>query len=356
VNEALLTLHLSGMIGVSLYRRLITFFERPESALRAKISDLQRVPGIGPRTAQAIREAAERDAGAREIERAGRAGIHLLSFEEEDYPAPLKTLYDPPLAISRQGEYRDPIALAMVGSRQCTDYGRRQSARFAAEFAGLGITVVSGLARGIDTAAHRGALRQGRTIAVLGSGLQRIYPSENRALAAEISERGCLFSEFGLTVPPEPVNFPRRNRIISGLALGVLVVEAGEKSGALITADWALDQAREVFCLPGSVENPMSRGSHRLIKQGAKLVETPADVLEEIPAFSSFLQPSMEFSPIERAVAGRLTEQAASLESLTENLRIPAETIVSVLDRLVKKGAVESRAEGFVRVRGVAIR
>lgn len=296
MSEALLALHFSGAVGVVLYRRLVDHFGSPVRATGASRSALERVPGIGPVTAEAIIRSVREGKAAREIDHADREGIRIVTFEEEGYPEPLKTLHDPPLALSIRGEYRDPLAVAIVGSRKCTAYGLRQAERFGRELAELGVTVVSGLARGIDSAAHRGALGAGRTIAVLGSGLSHVYPYENRDLARAIAENGCVMSEFGARVTPDRTNFPRRNRIVSGLALGTLVIEAQEKSGALLTVDWALEQGREVFCLPGSVENPVSRGCHRMIRQGAALVESPRELLEAIPVVAEGIRKALSFS------------------------------------------------------------
>ncbi|MBI2899874.1 MAG: DNA-protecting protein DprA [Planctomycetes bacterium] len=349
MNEALLALHLSGFVGAALHRRLVQRFGSAENAVRAPRRDLEQVPGIGPVTSKAIAETARSGAAAEEIARAEKAGVRLVAAGEPGYPRPLQSVFDPPLVLSIRGTIDDSPALAVVGSRECTPYGLRQAGRFAQEFAGLGIAVVSGLARGVDTAAHKGALRKGRTVAVLGSGLLRVYPPENRKLADEIAEKGAVASEFGLTVGPEPTNFPRRNRIISGLSLGVLVIEASEKSGALITADWAMEQSREVFCLPGSVESPMSRGCHGLIQQGAKLVEAPFDVLEEIPAIARLVEPRVRLSPIERAVAGRLTAKAADAEAIAAALRLPAGTVEAALTNLVAKGAAKEVDGGYLR-------
>ena len=214
------------------------------------------------------------------------------------------------------------------------------------------ITVVSGLARGTDTAAHRGALLapEGRTIAFLGCGLLRTYPPENARLLDEICSRGAAFSEFPLNAAPETVNFPRRNRLISGLSQGVLVVEAAERSGALITADWALEQGRDVFCLPGSIESPLSRGCHRLIKQGAKLVEEPADILEEIPAFASLVDPPIPLTPLERAVLRRLKIHGSSAEEVSATSRLPLSSVERALDSLAGKGlAMPGPGGGFSR-------
>ncbi len=337
--EALVRLNLSGMVGSALLRRLR---EHTDLGRLHRLSrrELERVPGIGPITSRAIVEAG--DPGG-EIELAAKHGIDLLPCTSPDFPDALRSLYDHPIVLYRKGTTTDADALAVgvVGSRECTDYGRRQADRFAREFASLRVTVVSGLARGIDTAAHLGALTapEGRTFAVLGSGLLRPYPPENARLLERIWSRGAAFSEFPLRSGPETANFPRRNRVISGLSLGILVVEAAERSGALITADWALEQSREVFCLPGSVESPLSRGCHRLIRQGARLVEGPADLLEEIPAFAALVEPALPLSPLERAVLRQLSGAPRSAEAIAASTRLPAPSVENALASLVTKGA-----------------
>lgn len=347
--ESLVRLNLSGMVGSALLRRLLEQFELTRIH-RLSRRELERVPGIGPLTSKAIVEAGD---PRREIDLARRHRIEILPSTRPAYPPALRALYDHPILLYRRGATADADALAIgiVGSRECTDYGRRQSARFGQELARLRITVVSGLARGTDTAAHRGALAapEGRTIAFLGSGLLRVYPPENSRLLDEICARGAAFSEFPLESAPETANFPRRNRLISGLSLGVLVVEAAERSGALITADWALEQGRDVFCLPGSIESPMSRGCHRLLKQGAKLVEEPADILEEIPAFASLVDPVVSLTPLERAVARRLTARSASAESIACATRLPLSCVERALGDLVGKGvAAEEGPDRYV--------
>lgn len=333
--EALLKLNLSGMVGSALLRELRRAVDLAKLD-RLSEAELRRVPGVGPITARAIRHAPD---PREEIALAARHGVEILPLDDPRYPAPLKTLYDHPIVLYRRGEAVDVPAIGVVGSRECTDYGRRQAARFARELASMGVAIVSGLARGIDTAAHRGALeaRDGRTIAVLGSGLLRAYPPENAGLLEEICRRGAAYSEFPLRTPPEGVNFPRRNRVIAGLALGVLVAEAGETSGALLTADWAVEQGREVFCLPGSVENPLSRGGHRLIRQGAKLVETPADILEEFPVFASLVAPATSLTPLERAVL-RGRKKCSTPEGIAAETRLPLAAVERALDSLGAKG------------------
>jgi len=347
--EALVWLNRSGMVGSALLRRLRERFELTDLPRIAR-RDLERVPGIGPVTARAIREAAP---PGDEIDRAGREGIAILGCTDPAFPPALRTLYDHPVILYRKGDLTesDALAVGVVGSRECTDYGRRQALRFGQELAGLRITVVSGLARGVDTAAHRGALRarDGRTVAVLGSGLLRVYPPENARLLSEICERGAALSEFPLTSGPVTANFPRRNRLISGLTSGVLVVEAAERSGALITADWALEQGRDVFCLPGSIESPLSRGCHRLIKQGAKLVEDPADILEEIPAFAALVEPSVSLSPLERSVFRHVSQKPCTAETAAAASRLPSTTVEQALTSLTSKGLVRHEGQGLYR-------
>lgn len=288
--EHLLTLNLTEGVGVVLYRRLVRHFGSLEAVAGAPERALREVPGIGPVLAGEIRRHVRAGTAAREVEAAARHGVRIVPFWEEAYPAALKPLYDPPLVLYLKGALRpeDAAAIAIVGTRAPTYYGRAQSERFARLLAARGITVVSGLARGVDTCAHEAALKAGgRTAAVLGSGLRSVYPPENAKLAGRIAEGGALLSEFSLSASPNPKNFPRRNRIISGLSLGVVVIEAGAKSGALITVDWALEQGREVFAVPGKVDSAQSAGCHALLKQGAaKLVDSVEDILEEIPAYA----------------------------------------------------------------------
>jgi len=211
--------------------------------------------------------------------------VKTLGIADKDYPTNLRYIYDPPATVYLKGNIvpEDNIAIAIVGSRRATHYGLKNAKSLAFELAVRGITIVSGLARGVDSAAHRGALEaKGRTIAVLGSGLNVIYPKENERLAEEIAQNGAVISEFPLDAGPQRYHFPRRNRVISGLSLGVVVVEAAQKSGALITANCALEQGREVFALPGKIDSFTSRGTHDLIKQGAKLVESIEDIIEEL--------------------------------------------------------------------------
>ena len=271
-------------------RRVLERWRTPNELLRAaqKGSDdeLLETPGLTPRTLDLLRHNAARDLTPA-LEAIEKHGLWLLLDEHEDYPAALRVIPDPPLYLWMRGDIgrADDMAIAIVGTRGPTEYGRGMATKFAGDLARRGLTIVSGLARGIDTAAHKGALAAGgRTIACCGCGLDIVYPKENRVLMDEICENGACISEFAPTVHPEPWHFPARNRIISGLSIGTLVVEAAARSGALGTADRSMEQGREVFAIPGNVLKAQSRGPHGLIKQGAALVENVEDVLEILDA------------------------------------------------------------------------
>jgi DNA processing protein len=284
--EHWLTLSLLPGLGCVLISRLV---EQAGSAAAVfeSVNLAQPVAGIGPRLQEILTNhnliAAARRRADEELQRLDRAGISLLCPASADYPQSLRTIPDPPALLYCRGDLSllSTPTVALIGSRAATDYGRRVAAHLAAELATRGITVVSGAAYGIDAAAHGGALRgEGRTIAVLGCGVDVVYPRSHAELFAEIVRQGLLLSEYPLGTPPEGFRFPARNRIISGLAQGVVVVEATEKSGSLITARLALDQGREVFAVPGRIDSPKSAGTHRLIQQGAHLVHTAADIME----------------------------------------------------------------------------
>jgi DNA processing protein len=270
-----------GCVG---FRTLLQAFSSPQAIFSATAQTLQVIPGIGPKTADHIRSFSNWGMAEREIERAREMGIDIITCEDRDYPGNLLNIYDyPPLLYVKGSLSPEEICVAVVGSRLASVYGRYTTEKISRELALRGITVVSGLARGIDAAAHSGALAgKGRTIAVLGCGLDIVYPPENKELAQAVAAHGALLTEFPFGTPPNAPNFPSRNRIISGISLGVVVVEAGEKSGSLITARIAAEQGRSVFAVPGEIGAAGSRGTHRLIKQGAMLVENIEDILDEI--------------------------------------------------------------------------
>ena len=285
-RERLIQLNLVTEIGSLRLTRLLTAFGDLRRLFRASEEQLREVEGIGTKIAARI-AAVCRDPEAlpEELELAERAGCAIVTQLDAGYPEPLRDITDPPPVLYMKGAWipADAVDVAIVGARRSTLYGQQTATRLAADLARRGVTIVSGLARGIDAAAHRGALAAGgRTIAVVGNGLASVYPPEHDGLAAKIAERGAVISEYPATMPPLPHHFPRRNRLISGLSLGVVVVEAGPKSGALITADCALDQGREVFAVPGKVDSEASQGAHRLLKQGARLVTSVDDIIEEL--------------------------------------------------------------------------
>ena len=271
-------------LGRVRFKRLTDYFGDLGQAWKATLPQLE-LAGLDRRTAEAVVSARPRVDPDKELELLHAKGALALRWKDAAYPALLREIYDPPPVLYLSGPLADQHrwTVAVVGTRRATAYGREAAEYFSGELAQRGITIVSGLARGVDTAAHRAALRAGgQTLAVFGCGLDVIYPKENATLAQEIVRQGVLVSEHPLGTDPKPEHFPRRNRIMSGLSLGVLVVEADQGSGALITAGLAAEQGREVFALPGNVFSPFSRGTHRLIQDGAKLVQTPEDVLEEL--------------------------------------------------------------------------
>ncbi|MBN1509964.1 MAG: DNA-processing protein DprA [Sedimentisphaerales bacterium] len=272
-------------VGPVSFARILKRFGSVDAALGASIGQLAQVDGIGFKTAERIAATREKFDAAAELELAEKLGVWIVHLQDPRYPTVLKQIYDPPPALYVKGSLgrEDNLAVAIVGSRRCSIYGQEQASRLAHLLAASGFTIVSGLARGIDTAAHQGALAaQGRTIAVQGCGLANIFPPENEKLFELISHSGACISELPLRYEPLRENFPPRNRIIAGLSLGAIVIEAGLRSGALITAQAALEGNREVMAVPGKVDSPLSQGSHQLIKQGAKLVESVEDVMEAL--------------------------------------------------------------------------
>ena len=272
-------------VGPVTFARLLKRFGSVDAALGASVAGLAKVEGIGYKTAERI--AASRGAfdAEAELERAAKLGVWLVHMEDARYPTVLKQIYDPPPVLYVRGTLgrEDNLGIAIVGSRRCSLYGQEQASRLAHLLAAGGFTIVSGLARGIDSAAHQGALAAGgRTLAVQGCGLARAYPPENKKLFELISGSGACLSELPLQYEPLAENFPTRNRIIAGLSLGTIVIEAGLRSGALITAKTALDSNREVMAVPGKVDSPLSKGPHRLLKEGARLIESVEDVMEAL--------------------------------------------------------------------------
>src|SRR5579875_1617156 len=288
----LLTLSLVSGIGPRLTAALLERFGSPAAALRASVAELSAVRFITPRLAESIQQALHHSDTAAELERAERHGVRLSALGNPEYPPSLAAITDPPYLLYIRGSLvaADANSVAFVGSPPCTDYGRRVAARLASGLVRAGVTVISGLARGIDGAAHRAALEAGgRTLAVLAGGLSRIYPPEHAELAREVEASGALLTESKMDQEPIAGLFPVRNRIISGLSKVVVLVEAAEKSGALITAHHAAEQGRTVMAVPGSVEVASSGGANDLIRKGAVLCRCVEDVLEELHGVSAMV-------------------------------------------------------------------
>ena len=271
-------------VGNLMFNRLVGDLGSPQAVLKASSKRLSRVSGMTPRLVQAIQGYRCPDWVFMEFERCAKKGFRIIPQTSPDYPALLLHIPDPPPLLYCYGALASTQChIAVVGSRKATAYGKINAKSLAGELAAKGVGVVSGMARGIDTAAHIGAMEAGgRTVAVLGSGLECVYPEENLKLFHKIAENGAVISEFSLDAKPEPHHFPQRNRIISGMALGTVVVEAAGRSGSLITARLAAEQGREVFAVPGSIHAATAQGTHKLIRQGAKLIDNVQDIIEEI--------------------------------------------------------------------------
>jgi DNA processing protein len=272
-------------VGPVTFGKLMKHFGTIDCALGASVSELAKVDGIGFKTAERIAATRCKFDASAELKLADKLGVWLINLADERYPALLKQIYDPPPVLYIKGSLTasDNLAISIVGSRRCSLYGQEQASQFAHFLSSAGFTICSGMARGIDTAAHQGALSaNGRTIAVQGCGLANVFPPENKKLFELITNSGACISELPLRYEPLAENFPPRNRIIAGLSLGTIVVEAAPKSGALITAAAAIENNREVMAVPGKVDSPLSKGTHQLIKQGAKLIESVEDVMETL--------------------------------------------------------------------------
>jgi DNA processing protein len=318
----------------------------PRRAWEAPTAQLAEILGDRGRAAEiaARREAVDPPGELRRLE---GDGLKVLTYADGDYPEQLRTISDPPPALFVRGTLpAGSQYVAIVGTRRASSYGRTVAARLAAGMARAGVVVVSGLARGVDAAAHRGALEAGgRTVAVLGCGPDVVYPREHAALRDEIVASGALVTEFPPGTPPEPWHFPVRNRIISGLSRAVVVVEAGEKSGALITADLALEQGRDVLAVPGHITSPLSRGPNRLIKQGARLVEGPEDVLDELGIGTIVCGPELgtaapRLAPDEERLYGLLGPEPVPLDVLVARSGLPPQAAAAALVYLEMKGLV----------------
>ena len=358
-SEAYFIAHLIDGLGPVKAARLKERFGSLDKAITARGADLRGIEGIGNDMVSKITSWQEVDAD-KERKWAAELGLEIVTFADPRYPASLREIYDPPLCLYIKGTIPEtwPRGVALVGSRETSHYGLETAKKLGYQLAYAGVPVISGLARGIDTAAHLGALAaKGTTWAALGCGLDKMYPPENDTLAAKIVESGgCLISELPLGTAPDKRTFPMRNRIVSGLSFGVLVIEAGRQSGALITARQALEQGRQVFAIPGRIDNPLAQGCHQLIKDGAKLVEGVEDILAEL----EFLIPResvMTPRPLPANLTGDEEKVYAAIEldempidAITQITGLPSGTVSSTLLRLeMRKLVKQLPGKVFVR-------
>lgn len=352
-----LALNLLSDIGPVVSRRLLSAFGNPGNIFSMPSEELRNVEGVGEKRARGITGYSQWESVRKEIDYAEKHNIKLITFNDPDYPEGLKRINDAPLVLYIKGNLKDTdkYAVGMVGSRSSTDYGMQTAERMSYSLAASGLTVVSGMARGIDTASHRGALKAGgRTIAVLGSGVNVPYPSSNRGLMKQIENSGAVISEFPFGTPPHKENFPRRNRIISALSFGIIVVEATLDSGSLITVGYALEQGKEVFAVPGSITSRTSRGTNDLIKKGAKLIENAGDVVEELrPQLRGVLREDRmksentpgEMNEDEKTLYKLLTSGPRHIDSIIREMNITSGRALSMLLNLELKGVIR-QSEG----------
>ena len=357
----LLRLNMVSGLGPRTMSLLLGRFGSASGILHAAGEELLAVSGVGPKLSAAITKARSDDSAQTELARCRESGVRLLTRDAADYPGLLAEICDAPPLLYCRGTLTeaDGLAIGIVGSRQCTLYGRQQSERLASALARAGLTVVSGLARGIDEAAHRGALlADGRTIAVSATGLANIYPPEHKTLADEIAAQGALVSESPLDRGPSRGIFPQRNRIISGLSLGVIIIEANRKSGALHTARHAMEQGREVFALPGRIDSLASQGCHDLIRDGATLIRGPDDVLE---ALGPLMQPvttqddqvihtprELSLTDQERSVLNLVTADPQHVDQLLQAVEIETSRVLATLTMLEMKRLIRRLPGGFI--------
>jgi DNA processing protein len=352
-RRAYIVLNMMEGVGPVKVRSLVATLGSASAVLEASMADLCRADGVGRETASRIVDQLKTLDPAAECGRASELGIRIVTCVDPEYPRMLAGIHDPPLALYVQGSLPSGHErwIAVVGTRHATHYGREFAGRLSFDLAQAGCVVVSGLARGIDTAAHSGALKaRGRTVAVLGGGLDRVYPAENKPLAGTICGTGAVISEFVLGRQPDKTTFPIRNRIISGLVSGVVVVEAALRSGAIITAEQALSQGRTVFAVPGRADSPLSRGTHRLIRDGACLIESAEDVLREFdmlfPASGRIGLQSQRFTlpaltPDEQKVVVLLQDGSCDVDGLIRQSGLDAAAVGVVLLGLEMKKVVQ---------------
>lgn len=335
-----------GPVGAG---KLLSAFGKPENVFNAAYEDLTAIDGIGPQRAKSVKAFSSWKEVEKGMEVIEKSGIRTILVGDPSYPEMLKETGDAPVILYAKGEIlpQDKFAIAIVGSRKLTHYGAAAAEKISQDLASMGFTIVSGMARGIDTISHGGALKaEGRTIAVLGSGPDVPYPPENKTLMEKIADSGCVLSEFPPGAPPDKENFPRRNRLISGLSLGVLVIEAAAGSGALITARYALEQGREVFAIPGNITSSSSDGTNELIRKGAVLTRRAEDIVEELaPVLKGFIRSKetikIEITDEEKGICNLLSGEPKQIDDISRESGLPASKALGVLLGLELKGAVK---------------
>lgn len=351
VKKSLILLNKIKHLSYSEMKVIVEYFKDTDGILKASKSDLLQA-GLRPKSVDSIVALNGTGDLDEELARIDKEGITVVDIFDKDYPFLLKEIAHPPVVLYIKGdkELFKELCFAIVGSRLATFYGIAMAEKFSFALSSLGLVIVSGLAKGIDTAAHKAALEGGRTIAVLGSGLLNIYPAQNKYLASKIAQNGALVSEFPLTEPPLRENFPRRNRIISGLAKGVLVVEAAARSGALITARYALEQNREVFALPGKADSPVSKGTHDLIKQGAKLVDSLDDILGELNICWQKQEKKINLTSQEKKIFSIIDREGIFLEEIILKTGLNTSEVNKIVLNLQIRGLIkEDRPLYFAR-------
>lgn len=361
IHSLLLLSSIPG-IGHAKIRTLIHKFGSADNVFNASLHRLIATDGFDQKTAEKIIDPTQRDPRFvdEQIKLMDQYDARIVTFWDEEYPENLKNIFDPPAFLFIRGTLSesDRYSIAIVGTRECTPYGKWITESLAMELAVRGITVVSGLARGIDTVAHNATIKNGgRTLAVLGSGVDRIYPSENFKLAMDIAGHGALISDYPMRTSPDAVHFPGRNRIISGISLGTLIVEAGEKSGALITGDYAVEQNREVFAIPGNVNVTQSKGPNRLIKNGAKLVESIDDILVELEhKLMPITHPVkkekvLQLNPYEQSVYDCVANDPRHIDQISKTAKMSTGEALSHLLSLELMGAVKQLSgKHFIKI------
>ena len=350
-TEACIALNMVPKMGPVRLRKLLDVFETPQRILSAKPGELRAVSGIGEDIAGTLARWEEHVDLAAELKRVEEFGAKVFTQQSPEYPRLLREIHNPPIVLYVWGDltHRDEHAIGVVGSRQASHYGGECAKKLSYQLAYAGMTVVSGLARGIDTAAHQGALAaKGRTVAVLGSGLNKLYPAENKPLAEKIAESGAVISEFSMDVKADTQTFPMRNRIVSGMSFGLLVVEAGLNSGALITSSQAIDQGRSVYAVPGPIDRPSSMGSNRLIQQGAKLVMSASDILDDMQVLfpeTPQLKPSApradSLNEAEKKIYDAINDSETPIDTIISKCGLPTGKVCSTLLALEMKRLVK---------------